>query len=66
MIENIIIVFFCREEDDQEEDDGDDYDYTELTITQLPNNVRHILNTIKDCKALVKYTKKVVQLFVYI
>ncbi|CAF3298386.1 unnamed protein product [Rotaria sp. Silwood2] len=62
----------CEDEsDDQDEDDDgdscgyddngdfdDNHDYKDLTINQLPNNVREILNTIKNCKSLVKYIKK--------
>ncbi|CAF4914765.1 unnamed protein product [Rotaria sp. Silwood1] len=53
------------ESDDQDEDDDgdscgyddngdfdDNHDYKDLTINQLPNNVREILNTIKNCKSL--------------
>ncbi|CAF3010358.1 unnamed protein product [Rotaria sp. Silwood2] len=56
----------CEDEsDDQDEDDDgdscgyddngdfdDNHDYKDLTINQLPNNVREILNTIKNCKSL--------------
>jgi hypothetical protein len=61
------MIFFSRDEDDEEQDDDEDddcdCDYTEITVAQLPNNVRHILNTIKSCKSLVKYIKKVFEFF---
>ena len=62
-----MILFFSRDTDDEEQDDNenDEIDYTELTVEQLPNNVRHILNTIKNCKSLVKYMKKVFVFSIY-
>jgi len=51
--------FLFRETDEDEEEDDDDLDYTEVTVSQLPSNIRHILDTIKNCKSLVRYIKKV-------
>ena len=56
--------FFFREQDEEEDTDDDDFDYAEITIKQLSNNSIHILNTIKNCKQLVKYVKKVFQLYI--
>lgn len=52
------------ESDDSEisdDDDDDDIiiDYLSTTIYDLPTSAREILDTIRHCKALVKYTKKV-------
>ncbi|CAF4325447.1 unnamed protein product, partial [Rotaria sordida] len=56
-IEDFTEVIREDESDDQEheDDDGDfddNHDYKDLAINQLPNNVREILTTIKDCKSL--------------
>lgn len=40
-------------------DDDDDIDYSSVTIANLPASAKEILDTIRYCKALVKYTKKV-------
>jgi hypothetical protein len=61
----MIILFRESDDDESEEEDDDDCDYTEVTIHQLPINVRHVLNTIKDSKSLVKYVKRVFQLSLY-
>jgi hypothetical protein len=63
-----MIIDFSRDGDNDEQDGDEDggNDYTELTVEELPNNVRHVLNTIKSCKLLVRYVKKVFELFVYI
>jgi hypothetical protein len=49
-------IIYCRE-DDEEEDDT--IDYSEMTIAQLPNSARQIIDTITSCKSLVRYVKKV-------
>jgi hypothetical protein len=49
-------------DDDEDEDDEQELfllDYTATTIENLPQSAKNVLQTIKDCKALVKYVKKV-------
>ena len=41
-------------------DDDDNIDYTSITVLNLPVSAKEILDTIRYCKALVKYTKKVI------
>lgn len=48
----------CRESDGEESDD--DCDYTVATIAQLPVSAREVIDTIKSCKALVRFIKKVI------
>ncbi len=45
--------------DESEFNDDDDIDYSSVTIVNLPASAKEILDTIRYCKALVKYTKKV-------
>lgn len=46
-----------------DDDDDDDQcflvDYTVVTVENLPSSAKHVLQMIKDCKALVAYVKKV-------
>ncbi|CAF4055130.1 unnamed protein product [Rotaria sordida] len=42
----------AQEDEDDDSDFDDNHDYKDLAINQLPNNVREILTTIKDCKSL--------------
>ena len=49
---------------DTTSDDDDDHqctfiDYSMTTLGNLPSSAKHVLQTIKDCKALVTYVKKV-------
>ena len=50
---------------DTTSDDDDDHhqcifiDYSTTTIENLPSSAKHVLQTIKDCKSLVTYVKKV-------
>ncbi|CAF1138153.1 unnamed protein product [Didymodactylos carnosus] len=49
-----------EEESESEEDEtDDDCDYTVTTIAQLPVSAGEFLDTIKHCKAPVRYIKKV-------
>ncbi|CAF1257711.1 unnamed protein product, partial [Didymodactylos carnosus] len=53
--------FKIDEEESESEDDetDDDCDYTVTTIAQLPVSAGEFLDTIKHCKAPVRYIKKV-------
>ena len=42
------------------DDDDDIIDYSATTISNLPTPAKEVLDTIRYCKALVKYTKKVI------
>jgi exopolysaccharide biosynthesis predicted pyruvyltransferase EpsI len=50
------VIEYLREDNEEEEDN---IDYSELTIAQLPNTARQIIDTITKCKSLVRYVKKV-------
>jgi hypothetical protein len=50
------VIEYFREDNEEEEDN---IDYSELTIAQLPNTARQIIDTITKCKSLVRYVKKV-------
>ncbi len=41
-------------------DDDDIIDYSAITVSNLPTAAKEVLDTIRYCKALVKYTKKVI------
>ena len=45
--------------DESEIGDDDDIDYSSVTVANLPMSAKEVLDTIRYCKALVKYTKKV-------
>lgn len=47
------------EDSSEEENDGDPLDYTESTIAELIPAAKQVIDTITQCKALVKYVKKV-------
>jgi len=52
----------AEETSDDDDDDEDELfllDYTATTIENLPQSAKNVLQTIKDCKALVRYVKKV-------
>ncbi|CAF3622568.1 unnamed protein product [Rotaria socialis] len=44
--------------DESEITDDDDIDYSSITIFNLPTSAKKVLDTIRYCKALVKYIKK--------
>jgi hypothetical protein len=48
-------------EDTSDDDDEDEFmflDYSTTTVENLPQSAKNVLQTIKDCKALVAYVKK--------
>ena len=51
------------EESSDDENDCDLLDYTESTIADLNPAAKQVVDTIAQCKALVKYVKKVLDLF---
>ena len=51
------------EDSSEEETDGDPFDYTESTIAELIPAAKQVIDTISQCKALVRYVKKVIMTF---
>ena len=55
---------YISEDSDESSDDDNDtdpLDYTELTIGDLNAATKQIIDTISQCKSLVKYVKKVLE-----
>lgn len=48
--------------DDNDDEEGVFIDYSTTTIENLSSSAKHVLQTIKDCKSLVTYVKKVSEL----
>jgi hypothetical protein len=56
---DINMVDYDHDSETDASDNDDETDYSSITISDLPRSAKEVLDTIRDCKALVRYTKKV-------